>query len=382
MNLPFSFPQIRQYHATVFIGPNGAGKSRLLREIALEYLESGEQVIAVAPTLHDRFGSIRRSKFSFFGARLGRMAAKKAVTAALVKTKTKGLRAFESLLSTLEYTKFDPVLGIRIPKINMENLRRLEESGLPYEEIGELEAALHSWSRRLKERRGEMVRLSMRYHNFDELNSLSFATIAKHESRLKRMKIISGIDYFLLREGEEIHLLNACSGELSIICSLGFIASNIGRNSVIIVDEPENSLHPTWQKDYLKMLFDLFHHYRPTIVISTHSPIVISGAGVEKEGVIVYEIKNGGIERFDHVNLNLEEMYEKLFDLVTPKNHYLSRRAVKLLDEVNEGSLDAEGAKKVLAELRGKSYDDQQIAVIDGIAKLAEKVERKRGYEN
>jgi hypothetical protein len=323
---------------------------------------------------------IKGDGFKFYGARLGRTAAKKAVGCALLNTRSKGLKAFENLLRSLEYAEFDPVVGVRVPRIRMQNFYQVHESGLDIKDVQELESALMSWDRRSKGklRHPNMVLLSLRYHSFDELESLSFALIARHEGLLKRLKIISKIDYFLLRQGTEIPLLDACSGELSLICSLGFIAANIERESVIVVDEPENSLHPTWQKDYLSKLFDLFHQYQPTIVISTHSPIIVSGGSVDKNGIKVYEVKGGAFEEFNYTNLNLEEMYEKLFDLVTPKNHYLSTRAVELLNGVNEGRIAASEATKELGELKSKSYDDTQIEVIDGVMELASKVERVR----
>lgn len=380
MNDTIKTPPISPNQATVLIGPNGGGKSIILRQLTLNYLSAGRSVIAIAPTIHDRFGGIRGAGFSFFGARLGRVAAKKAIATALENTKVRGQTAFESLLRSLEYAKFDPIVGVRIPRICMENFHRVAESGLEPDEVHELEAALLSWKKRLKGRlrHPDMVSLSLRYHSFDELESLSFASIARHEGRLKRLKVISKIDYFLLRRGTEIPLLDACSGELSLICPFGFIAANIRRESVIVVDEPENSLHPTWQKDYLTRLFDMFYQYEPTIVIATHSPIVVSAGSVEKNGINVYEVKNGMYEEFQHANLNLEEMYERLFGLVTPKNHYLSEEVVRLLNELNAGDLKLEDVRRQLGDFEKKSYDEKQKHILDSVEKMAVKIENER----
>ncbi|WP_245337554.1 AAA family ATPase [Shinella sp. HZN7] len=55
-------------------------------------------------------------------------------------------------------------------------------------------------------------------------------------------------------DGEVIELLNASSGELALISSLVFLISSIGQEPVILIDEPENSLHPRWQREYLEKI--------------------------------------------------------------------------------------------------------------------------------
>ncbi len=379
MNGLVETPPITERGATVLIGANGEGKSFCLREIAMRSLGRGMDVIAIAPIIHDRFSGIRRKQFKFFGARQGRSATKRAISKALIRSKESDLRPFEGLLNALQYAKFDPVVGVRIPRIDFEELRKIEDSNLHPAEIRELDAALRSWKSRTSENRRKAVLLSLRYHSFDELESLSFATIARHEGLLKRMKLISGIEYFLMRKGDEIPLLDACSGELSIVSTLAFIGSNITPRTVILIDEPENSLHPTWQKDYLKRLLDLLYRFEPTIVIATHSPIVVSGGSVEESNLTVFELKDREYTKFDHTNLNLEEMYERLFDLVTPKNHYLSRQAVALLNRLDDGVLELKEVKETLEKFKKKSYEGRQQEVLQSIKKLAEIVEERSG---
>lgn len=66
---------IRPNSVNVLIGPNGAGKSRLVRKLCASFLHRGENVIAVAPTIYDRFLRMPARGLRFFGARQGRMAA-------------------------------------------------------------------------------------------------------------------------------------------------------------------------------------------------------------------------------------------------------------------------------------------------------------------
>ncbi|HMP08283.1 MAG TPA: AAA family ATPase, partial [Lacipirellulaceae bacterium] len=124
-------------------------------------------------------------------------------------------------------------------------------------------------------------------------DALTFAIIARHDDLLYRTKIASRIEYFLYRKAEPIPLLEACSGEICFITTVAFISAQIESRSVIAIDEPDTSLHPTWQQSYVKTLLDLFHRYEPRILISTHSPIIISGAEAASGAVAVFEMKGG-----------------------------------------------------------------------------------------
>jgi predicted ATP-binding protein involved in virulence len=55
------------------------------------------------------------------------------------------------------------------------------------------------------------------------------------------------------------------------------IAANITDNSIILIDEPEISLHPEWQQRYINLLMNTFEgFYNCKFIIATHSPLVIS----------------------------------------------------------------------------------------------------------
>jgi len=187
-------------------------------------------------------------------------------------------------------------------------------------------------------------------------------------------------------------LLEACSGEICFITTVAFISTEIDPQSVIAIDEPDTSLHPTWQQSYVKTLSELFYLYQPRILISTHSPIIISGAEAATQEsslveptnkeVIVYEMRDGDTILFDHVNLSLEEMYDRLFGLITPKNHYLSQRAVMLLNELNSGERNFTQVIGDFETLREKSYDESQRAVIEKFEDMARRLEAMKTAEN
>ena len=90
-------------------------------------------------------------------------------------------------------------------------------------------------------------------------------------------------------------------------------------------------------------------------------------------------MKDGEASIFDHAKLSLEEMYDRLFGLITPKNHYLSQRAVSLLNALNSGDRNLDQVVHELEELRGKSYDEMQRAMLVKVEAMARELDSMSG---
>lgn len=72
-------------------------------------------------------------------------------------------------------------------------------------------------------------------------------------------------------------LKRASSGQLGMATALLSLASEIQDGSLVLIDEPEISLHPEWQVKYIGLLLETFEAYVGChFVIATHSPLVIS----------------------------------------------------------------------------------------------------------
>src|SRR5690606_16931407 len=67
------------------------------------------------------------------------------------------------------------------------------------------------------------------------------------------------------------------SGESSLLLSIVNIFSRIDRNSLILIDEPEISLHPNWQMKYMSFLKRAFSNFANChFIITTHSHFIVS----------------------------------------------------------------------------------------------------------
>ncbi|QXX84632.1 AAA family ATPase [Providencia sp. R33] len=77
---------------------------------------------------------------------------------------------------------------------------------------------------------------------------------------------------------KNIELNSLSSGEQNQIIMLYNLIFLTSKNSVLLVDEPEISLHIAWQKEVLNNLERIMKvNGIPQAVIATHSPTVING---------------------------------------------------------------------------------------------------------
>lgn len=180
-----------------------------------------------------------------------------------------------------------------------------------------------------------------------------------YESELKRAGIVESVSITVERGHSLYDLSAASSGELSLLATYAFLATNIREGAIILVDEPENSLHPRWQRDYCNRLFDQFYQYSPKVVIATHSPQVVQGAEAADIDVRVVGLPNG--ERVaEPFSKSIEGTLFEAFGVLSPASHYLSEKVTSLLNELGQGRADLGSTAQELRSLIDLSVDKEQ----------------------
>ena len=105
--------------------------------------------------------------------------------------------------------------------------------------------------------------------------------------------------------GKEFDITGLSSGEKQLFLralSLKFLEVN---NSVILIDEPEISLHPQWQRKIIDVYKSIGNNNQ--LIIATHSPHIVGSVKVDELRVMTKDSK--GIRIVD--NDNLSETYGK-----------------------------------------------------------------------
>lgn len=76
---------------------------------------------------------------------------------------------------------------------------------------------------------------------------------------------------------KEIKLKDLSSGEQQEIVLFYDLIFNIESDLLLLIDEPEISLHVLWQKMFLNDLLRIVQDKSISVIVATHSPQIISG---------------------------------------------------------------------------------------------------------
>ncbi|RHZ91021.1 AAA family ATPase [Cereibacter sphaeroides] len=157
------------------------------------------------------------------------------------------------------------------------------------------------------------------YDKFQDL----LRTLLPQEIGFQRLEVRSPEIIVVSRTGE-FPIDSASGGLMSLIQTAWQIflyTEAHGKEAVVLIDEPENHLHPSLQRDFLGNLVRAFPHVQ--FVVATHSPFVITSVKESK----VYALRYSGID--DGADSVRTAVTAQEIDFVSK-----ARTADKILDEV------------------------------------------------
>lgn len=120
---------------------------------------------------------------------------------------------------------------------------------------------------------------------------------------IKTMSKIDDIDnnklIFRNFKGDKLLPKDLSAGEKQLFYRAIYLSALNLNNTIILVDEPELSLHPTWQKYILKLYENIGENNQ--LIIATHSPHIISSTNPEN---LFCLYTNDKTKKIEIVNLN------------------------------------------------------------------------------
>ncbi|KEI70318.1 hypothetical protein GV64_05850 [Endozoicomonas elysicola] len=188
--------------------------------------------------------------------------------------------------------------------------------------------------------------------NFSEKNSIRYENnLDFHESNkyffleeLKRYDLVRGPEISLYKiGGGEFDFYDASSGEASILSTLIGLIPNLTDNCLVVIDEPEISLHPTWQYRYVNLIDRIISKFKGChVIIATHSHFIISDLPLYRSHVIHFKNdkrSNIQVNYIDHEThgLSAEDVLLNIFDLPSTRNYFLSKEVSEALELLADG---------------------------------------------
>lgn len=95
--------------------------------------------------------------------------------------------------------------------------------------------------------------------------------------------------FFTNKRGEEIELSQLSTGEQALLSKLFYFYLADVRDSIILIDEPELSLHPKWQSHIVALYRQLAKEKNNQIILATHSPQIIASTPPESLFLLTWE---------------------------------------------------------------------------------------------
>ena len=206
----------------------------------------------------------------------------------------------------------------------------------------------------------------------DEINSI-FNLLDMDIEMIGVNKNSDNMPLFKNKFGIEFDINSLSSGEKQLFLRAMTLKMLDINNSVILIDEPEISLHPKWQQKIVKVYEGIGENNQ--IIIATHSPHIVSS--VKSESLKLLVKSDEGIEVLQGEEINgsygypVERVLTELMGVETPRDSEVQTMIKTLQDLVRDNKYETEEFKALYSEVKGLlgSLDEDIILLDMGIAR-------------
>lgn len=407
-------------------------------KIATDKNQKANRVIAVSGTPFDRFtksGSKKiftsgddthpESPYSYFGFKsvngsTGALGISRIIGALLWKRRERLIGRTTPLCAIFNFLKLQPTVEVKLrrpPNLNASS-RESNNSGLkrgdfnrlqllPFlqsihskyaiEENDDLLAYVHMLMRS-KARISKLEKFlaqfpSQIFYDFQE-GAATPAFSLNNEFDIERLIDIGLLvidDLFVRRapidkESDALHISasSLSSGQWQLLLGLLGLGLEVENDSIILIDEPENSLHPEWQRQYIGLLENVLAEKAGChVVIATHSPLITSGVNGERGNLIrlVPDVKSKFGVTSESLTQNfgwdVSETLELLFEMQTTRGSgfvEMVDNALAMIRDQNTSSKDFMSlAASIIEASRNLPKSDPMLQIALAIGNLIPK---------
>lgn len=183
--------------------------------------------------------------------------------------------------------------------------------------------------------------------DFDDQSTFrGYISVAEPLQTLSDLEIISFDRFEINKLDRDYSFDDASSGEYHIILTFLNILSIIEENSLIMLDEPEISLHPNWQIKYMDIFNKIFNRFQNChFVIVTHSHFLVSDLKSENSNIIAADfnadkkISLTSVTK-DTYGWSAEQILLDVFKVGTTRNYFLTKTITDILKEIAKKDVD------------------------------------------
>ncbi|OXA98199.1 hypothetical protein B0A75_14745 [Flavobacterium oncorhynchi] len=174
---------------------------------------------------------------------------------------------------------------------------------------------------------------------------------------LEKLDIINVNGINLKKNNSSLNINDISSGEYHLLISLIGVFSKIKENSLVLIDEPEISLHPNWQMKYITFLKKVFSNYPSChFILTSHSHFLLSDLEGESSAVTALRRnKDNKLEstliKADTFGWSAEDILYNVFNVRSVRNYFIQADLTDLLGLISENSTNKIKIKSLVNKL-------------------------------
>ncbi|OEZ95498.1 ATP-binding protein [Duganella phyllosphaerae] len=130
----------------------------------------------------------------------------------------------------------------------------------------------------------------------------------------------------------KLDLMDASSGQQQLLSSLFSLVAEAENDALILIDEPELSLHPAWQSEFLDLMHDVLAAFTGChVFVATHSALVAQRA--RELSLEILPIGSHAKNAFERYNpaASVDQMLLDAFGVAVRDSMYVSRLILSLI---------------------------------------------------
>lgn len=154
----------------------------------------------------------------------------------------------------------------------------------------------------------------------------------------RRWRAFKKSSLFFGRSGMECGFSDLSSGEQQLIGTNSRLLAELNDHSLVVIDEPEISLHPQWQIKYIPTLLDSLKNIDAThVLIATHSHFMVSDLDQDNSVLVTARYEEGpkfDLFEGDVYGRSPENILYRVFGVATTGNMYVEsdlRKALQMI---------------------------------------------------
>ena len=170
----------------------------------------------------------------------------------------------------------------------------------------------------------------------------------------------------------EFSAMELSSGEYHMFSTILAIGFGLEDKAVLLIDEPENNLHPQWQRDLMATVFDVCTGAMKTeghLIVCTHSPLIV-GAATEGSSIVDMssDVPQTSVASY---GASSDELLLSQFGVGSSRNKVVVDTVQRAVSLIERGDFENAEFQTLLPELRSirdaLTPGDPMVDVIDAL---------------